>query len=128
MGDDSEVKKAKGTKKSIIKREVMFENYKDYLFNGETILKSKQGFKSDHHKVYTEEVNQIALSSDDNKRLQTFNGVTTNPYGTLAVKVFENEMMVVRDFFVKKYIDCPLYGEIVLKQLWRDHIKIKTRI
>ena len=94
----------------------MFENYKDCLFNGEAILKSQQRFKSDHHKVYTEEVNKIALSSDDDKKLQTFNRVTTNPYGTPAVKVCDNEMMVVRDFLVKKYIDCPFYGEIVLKQ------------
>ena len=95
MGDDSEVKKC------IIKRELMFENYKDCLFNGEAILKSQQRFKSDRHKVYTEEVNKIALSSDDDKRLQTFNRVTTYPYGTLAVKVCENEIIVVRDFFVK---------------------------
>ena len=86
MGDDSEVKKAKGTKISVIKRELMFENYKDCLFNGEAILKSQQIFKSDLHKVYTEEVNKIALSSDDDKRLQTFNRVTTYPYGTPAVK------------------------------------------
>ena len=94
----------------------MFENYKDCLFNGEAILKSQQRFKSDHHKVYTEEVNKIALSSDDDKKLQTFNRVTAYPYGTPAVKVCDNEMMVVRDFLVKKYIDCPFYGEIVLKQ------------
>ena len=116
MGDYSEVKKAKGTKKCIIKWELMFENYKDCLFNGETILKSQQRFKSDRHKVQTEEVNKIALSADDDKRLQTFNRVTTYPYGTPAVKVCENEMMVVRYFFVKKYVDCPFYGEIVLKQ------------
>ena len=85
----------------------MFENF---LFNGEVILKSQQKFKSDHHKVYTEEVNKIALSSDDDKRLQTFNRVTTYPYGSPAVKVCENEMMLVRDFFVKKYLDCPFYG------------------
>ena len=79
----------------------MFENYKYCLFNGEAILKSQQGFKSDHHKVYTEEVNKIALSSDDDKRLQTFNRVTTYPYGTPAVKVCENEMMLMRDFLLK---------------------------
>ena len=82
MDDDSEKKKAKGTKKCVIKRELMFENYKDCLFNGEVILKSQQRFKSDHHKVYTEEVNKIALSSDDDKRLQTFDRVTTYLYGT----------------------------------------------
>ena len=101
MDDNSEVKKSKGTKKCVIKRELMFENYKDCLFNGEVILKSQQIFKSDHHKVYTEEVNKIALSSDDDKRLQTFDGIETYPYGTNAFKVCESEMMVVRDLFVK---------------------------
>ena len=79
----------------------MFENYKNCLFNGEVILKSKKRFKSDHHKVQTEEVNKIVLSSDDDKRLQTFNGIETYPYGTNAFKVCESEMMVVRDLFVK---------------------------
>ena len=75
----------------------------------------QQRFKSDHHKVYTEEVNKIALSSDDDKTLQTFIRVATYPYGTPAVKVCENEMMVIRGFFVKKYGDYSFYGEIVLK-------------
>ena len=56
-------KKAKGTKKSVIKRELMFKNYKDSLFNDEVIIRSQQRFRSDHHRVYTEEVNKIALSS-----------------------------------------------------------------
>ena len=101
VGDDSEVKKAKGTKKCVIKWEIMFENYKDCLFNDEAILKSQQRFKSHHHKVYTKEVNEIGLSNDDDKRLQTFNRVTTYPYRTPAVQVFQNEMMVVRDFLLK---------------------------
>ena len=42
----------------------MFENYKYCLFNCEFILKSQQRFKSDHHNIYTEEVNKIALSSN----------------------------------------------------------------
>ena len=102
MDDNSEVKKSKGTKKCVIKRELMFENYKDCLFNGEVILKSQQRFKSDHHKVYTEEVNKIALSSDDDKWLQTFNRVTTYPYGTNVFKVCESEMLVVKDLFFEK--------------------------
>ena len=91
MEDGSEYKKAKGTKKCIIKRELMFENYKDSLFNDKIILKSQQRFRSDHHRVYTEEVNKIAVSSNDDKRLQTFDKVTTYLYGTPAVKVSENE-------------------------------------
>ena len=69
MYGDSEKKKAKGIKRCVIKRRLMFENYKDSLFNNKTILKSQLRFKSDHHNVYTEEVNKIALNSNDYKRL-----------------------------------------------------------
>ena len=100
----------------VTSRETMFENYKNCLFNGELVLKSQQRFKSDNHKLYTEEVNKIPLSSDGDKRLQTFNRITIYPYGTAAVKVCESEMMVMKDLFVKKYVDCLFYGEIVLKQ------------
>ena len=31
-------------------------------------------------------------------------------------KKCKSEMMMVRDLFVEKYVDCPLYGEIVLKR------------
>ena len=93
MDDDSEKKKAKGIKRCVIKRRLMFENYKDSLFNNKTILKSQLRFKSDHHNVYTEEVNKIALSSNDDKRLQTFDRVRTYPHGTNAFKVCESEML-----------------------------------
>ena len=93
MEDDNEKKKAKGIKKCIIKRRLMFENYEDSLFNDKTILQSQLIFKSDYHDVYTEEVNKIALSSNDDKRLQTFDRVTTYPYGTNAFKVCESEML-----------------------------------
>ena len=69
MDDHSEKKKAKGTKKCVIKRRLMFENYTDCLFNEKIILKSQQRFTSDHHDVYTEQSNKIGLSSNDNKRL-----------------------------------------------------------
>ena len=71
----------------------MLESYKDLLFNDKTILKSQLRFKSNHHDVYTEEVNTIALSSNYNKRLQTFDSVTTYPYRTNAFIVCESEML-----------------------------------
>ena len=80
MDDDSEHKKAKGTKKCVIKIRLMLENYTDCLFNDKTILKLQQRFKSDCRNVYTEEVNKIALSSNDDKRLQTFDKITTYQY------------------------------------------------
>ena len=45
MGDDSQQKVIKGTKQCVIKRELMFKNYKDCLFNDKAILKSQQRFK-----------------------------------------------------------------------------------
>ena len=93
MENNSETKKAKGIKSCVIKRRLMFENYKDLLFNNKTILKSQLRFKSNHHNVHTEEVNKIALNSNDDKRLQTFDRVTTYLYGTNAFKVCESEML-----------------------------------
>ena len=49
--------------------------------------------KSEAHCVYTEEVNKIALSSIDDKRLQTFDRSRTYPYGTNAFKVCKSEML-----------------------------------
>ena len=92
-----------------MKVELMFENYKDCLFDREVIIKSQQRFKSYNHKVYAEEVIKIALSSGDDKRLQTFDGIETYPYGTNAFKVCERKMMEVRDFFVKKICRLPRF-------------------
>ena len=39
MDDDSEYKKAKGTKKCEIKRRLVVKNHKDCLFNNKIILK-----------------------------------------------------------------------------------------
>ena len=50
--DGSVHKRAKGTRKCIIKREIMFQHYKDCLFNDKTIIKSQQRFRSDHHSLY----------------------------------------------------------------------------
>ena len=47
--------------------------------------------------MYTEEVNKIALSSNDDKRIQTFDRVTTYPYGTNVFKVRENEMLLKKN-------------------------------
>ena len=65
----------------------------DSLFNDEVIIKLQKIFRSDHHRAYTEEVNKIALSSNDDKRLQTFDKVTTFPCGTNVFKLCESEML-----------------------------------
>ena len=82
----------------VIKRELMFKNYNDCLFNGEVTLKSQQRFKSYDHKLYTEEVIKISLSSYDDKRLQIFDGIETYPYGTTIeiLRVFESKQNVLK--------------------------------
>ena len=59
----------------------MFNDYKDCLFKNEIILRLQQRFKSEPYCVYTEEVNKIALRSNDDKRLQNFDRIRTYPYG-----------------------------------------------
>ena len=96
MDDNSEIIKSKGTKRCVIKQELMFENYKYCLFNDKIILKSQQRFKNNHHKVYIEEINKITLSSNNDKRLQTSDRIKTYSYGTNAFKVCESEMLEVK--------------------------------
>ena len=89
--DDKNVKKAKGTKKCVLKRTLKFNDYKNCLFK--TILKSQQRFTSEAHCIYSEEINKIALSSNTDKRLQTFDRITTYPYGPNPFKACESEML-----------------------------------
>ena len=70
--DDSEHKKVKETKKCVIKTELKFKN--------EIIWKLQQRFKNEAHNVYAEQINKFVLSSNDDKRLQTFDRITTYPY------------------------------------------------
>ena len=68
MTDNDKIdKKAKGTKKCIL--------------NDKVILKSQQKFISKKHDVYTEDVNKIALSNDDDKRIISSDKITSYPYG-----------------------------------------------
>ena len=50
-----------------------------------------------HDIVYTEEANKIAISSNDDKRLQTFDKVTTYPHGTNAFKICESKMLALKN-------------------------------
>ena len=76
-----EMKKAKGTKKCVIKKMLKFEDYKKCLLDDKVILKSQQRFKSESHEVYTEDVNKTALSNDDDKRIVSPDKISSYPYG-----------------------------------------------
>ena len=73
-------KKAKGTKKCVIKKMIKFNNYKKCLLNDEVILKSQQRFISKKHDVYTKNINKIALSNNDDKRIVSSDKITSYPF------------------------------------------------
>ena len=79
--DGKEDKKAKGTKKCVIKKMIKFNDYKKCLLNDEVILKSQQRFTSKKHDVYTENINKIALSNNDDKIIVSSNKISSYPYG-----------------------------------------------
>ena len=59
------------------------------MFKNGIILKS-QRFWSKAYCVYTENVNKIAVSSNDDKKLQTFDRIRTYPYVTNILKVYKS--------------------------------------
>ena len=68
INEDDELeehKKAKDTKKCVIKKNLNFDLYKQTLFNNETITCTKQRFKSDHPKISTQNVHKTALNNKD---------------------------------------------------------------
>ena len=87
------IKKLKEQKKNVIKRGLTLKNYIDCLFNNKILLKPQQRFKRDCHNIYTEKINKIPLSSNDDKRLQTFDKITIYQYGTNAFKVCKSDML-----------------------------------
>ena len=80
LTDNKEDKKAKGTKKCIIKKMIKFDDYKKCLLNDEVVFKSQQRFISKKHDVYTENINKIALSNNDDKRIVSSDKITSYPY------------------------------------------------
>ena len=107
IDDDRKDKKAKGTKKCVLKRKLDFENYKnrleatqlenkinhleknridtdsikenykEFIKNNKSILKIQQRIKSERHNVFPEEINKIDLSSNNDKRMQSINSIET---------------------------------------------------
>ena len=91
--DCEEDRKAKGTKKCVVKRKLKFNDYKDCLLNNQIVLKSQQRFNNERHDVYTEEINNIALSSNDDKRSRIFDIITPYPYGTSVSEACKTEIL-----------------------------------
>ena len=93
IDDDKTGKRAKGVKICVTKKDLKFNDYKDFLMNNEKIIRCQQTFKSERHLVSTIQIKKIALSNNDDKRLIDFDRITTHAYGTNVGRVCKNELL-----------------------------------
>ena len=102
--DGEEVKKCKGIKKNVIKKNMKFQDYKDCLFNGEDKRKSMNLIRNRKHELYTENVEKIALSAKDDKRIILGNKIDSLPYDhPLTWKPIENLTKMVENWDYPKF-------------------------
>ena len=67
--DGCEDKKGKGVTKNVTKRSIQFDYYRECLFSRKEQYRKINVIRSHCHEIYTEEINKIDLSSDDDKRV-----------------------------------------------------------
>ena len=122
-------KKAKGTKKCVVKRSITFNDYVNALFNYEKVIRSQFVFRSHNHQVYTKKINKIALNSNNDKRIQTSDKITTYPYG-----YFDNDDININNnknntkseqIYLEKRL---MLLEILQKQLEKRHMLLLTSL
>ena len=77
--------------KNKIEKESIKKNQKEFIKNNKSILKIQQKFKSEKHSVFTGEIEKIALSSNDNKRMQSIDLIETYAYETSKNVVSDEE-------------------------------------
>ena len=80
MLDGSEDKKCKEVTKNVTKRSIQFDDYRECLFNRKEQQRKMNVIRSHCHEINTEEINKIALSSDDDKRVIMADGIHTLAY------------------------------------------------
>ena len=102
-GTIKEEEKPRGTNKNVTKETLSFDRYLDCLFNNEVVKFIQHKIKSTPMSVDTVEINNVALKNYDNKRLRSFNGITTFPYSTNAFKVCFEELQMKRLY--ESYVD-----------------------
>ena len=78
------------------------ENHKEFIKSSKSISKTQQKFKSERHNVFTKEINNIALSSNDDKRIQSIDSIETYAYGTNKDLVSEKEVIKYNNI-IKRY-------------------------
>ena len=78
---DKEHKRCKGVKKSVVAKTITHEDYKNCLISKQEQLRTMNVIRSHGHEIYTEQINKVALSADDDKRIILEDGMHTLAYG-----------------------------------------------
>ena len=81
MFEGKEEKKCKGIKKAVIKKQISFDDYKECLFSGAPQMRKMNVIRSHQHEIFSETVNKIALSENDDKRIILDDGISTLALG-----------------------------------------------
>ena len=76
-----EEKKCKGVKKAVVRKSIRFEDYKKCLLDGQEIHRTMNIIRSHQHEVYSERINKVALSREDDKRIILKVGIHTLAHG-----------------------------------------------
>ena len=79
--DEKNIKKAKGVKKCVVKKQIMHEQYKETLFGKKQLWHGMNILRSQKHEIYGMYVNKISLSPFDSKRWIEEDGIHTKVYG-----------------------------------------------
>jgi hypothetical protein len=74
-------KRCKGVKRSVVEKDITHENFKECLESGKKELRKMNVIRSHGHNIYSEEVNKVALSREDDKRIILEDGINTNAIG-----------------------------------------------
>ena len=83
---EKEHKRCKGVKKSVVAKTITHEDYKNCLRTKNEQLRTMNVIRSHLHDIYTEQINKVALSADDDKRIILEDGVSTLAYGHYKIK------------------------------------------
>ncbi|XP_066933395.1 uncharacterized protein [Clytia hemisphaerica] len=78
---DFNVKRAKGVKKGVVKKEICHSNYREALFRNTEFLHLMNSIRSYGHVMFTVQQNKISLCPYDDKRFILSDGISTRPYG-----------------------------------------------
>ena len=80
------ISNVRGCQKNVTQRSIQFDDYQECLFSRKEQHRKMNVLRIHCHEIYTEEINKIALSSDDDKRVTMAYVIHTLAYGYTNIK------------------------------------------